>query len=139
MRNHEASIHNLETQVGQIAKILSERNPGSLLENTETNLKEHVNAVVLRSGKELPPVVQEDKKPKLEEPSEEYHVSKGKEKQVENATDAKCQPPHEVPEYKPTIPYPARLKKDKADEQYGRFLEIFKQLHINLLLVEALS
>ena len=53
LRNHEASIHNLETQVGQIAKLLIERPPGSLPGNTETNPREHVKVVTLRSGKEL--------------------------------------------------------------------------------------
>ena len=48
----------------------------------------------------------------------------------------------EVPKvqlYKPPIPYPARLKKGRDHEHFGKFLEIFKQLHINLPLVEALS
>src|SRR5262249_34378312 len=43
------------------------------------------------------------------------------------------------PDYKPPIPYPSRLKKKLVDEQYNKFLEIFKQLHINLPLVDALS
>ena len=42
-------------------------------------------------------------------------------------------------EYKLAIPYPVKLKKDHMDEQFGKFLELFKQLHINLPLVEALS
>ena len=98
-----------------------------------------MKVVTMRSGREWQPEVQEEKKKKPREPSEEHLVSKSEEKQVESAIEARSQPSHEVPEYKTTIPYPARLKKDKTDEQYGRFLEIFKQLHINLLLVEVLS
>ena len=41
-------------------------------------------------------------------------------------------------EYQPRIPYPARLKKDQMDAQFGKFLNIFKQLKINLLFVEAM-
>ena len=41
--------------------------------------------------------------------------------------------------YMPPIPYPARLKKNKDQEQFGKFLDLFKQLHINLPLVEVLS
>src|SRR5262245_16941460 len=52
IRNHEASIHNLENQVGQIAKMLSKRPQGSLPGNTETNPREYVKALTLRSGKE---------------------------------------------------------------------------------------
>lgn len=33
----------------------------------------------------------------------------------------------------------AWLKKDKEDTQFHKFLDIFKQLHINLLLIEALT
>ena len=47
LRNHGASIHNLETQVGQIAKILSESPQGSLPSNTEANSREHVKAITL--------------------------------------------------------------------------------------------
>ena len=42
-------------------------------------------------------------------------------------------------EYKPSIPYPTKSKKDHIDEHFGKFLKIFKQLHINLPLIEALS
>ena len=42
-------------------------------------------------------------------------------------------------EYQPHLPYPSRLRKDKDDEQYKKFLELFKQLHINIPLVEALG
>ena len=42
-------------------------------------------------------------------------------------------------EYTPPIPYPARLNQNKEKEQYGKFLELFKQLHINIPFVEAIS
>ena len=42
-------------------------------------------------------------------------------------------------EYKPSVPYPTKLKKDRIDAQFGKFLELFKQLHINLPFVEAIS
>lgn len=41
-------------------------------------------------------------------------------------------------EYKPPIPYPVKLKKDRMDAQFGKFLKLFKQLHINLPFVEAI-
>ena len=52
-RNQGASICNLEHQVGKISKLLTERTQGALPSNTKTNPKEHVNAITLRSGKEL--------------------------------------------------------------------------------------
>ena len=54
--------------MGQMAKILTERQQGSLPSNSEVNLRregnEHVTAVTLRSGRELeipgqPPVIGE--------------------------------------------------------------------------------
>ncbi|XP_027348121.1 uncharacterized protein LOC113859587 [Abrus precatorius] len=53
LRNQQASIHNLEIQLDQISRLLSERPQGSLPGNTETNPREQVNAVTLRSGRTL--------------------------------------------------------------------------------------
>ena len=56
-------------QIGQMANLLTERQQGSLPSNSEINPrgegKEHVKAIMLRSGRELatrgqPPVVRED-------------------------------------------------------------------------------
>ena len=44
MRGQKASIQNIEKQVGQMAKMLSERPHGGLPGNTEPNPKGHVNA-----------------------------------------------------------------------------------------------
>ena len=54
-RNQGASIRNLEHQVGEISKLLAERTQGALPSNIEKNPREHVNAISLRSGKELDP------------------------------------------------------------------------------------
>ncbi|XP_058766606.1 uncharacterized protein LOC131640210 [Vicia villosa] len=53
-RSNEAAIKNLETQVGQLAKQLSEQQPGSSFPaSTQTNPREHCKAIVTRSGKEI--------------------------------------------------------------------------------------
>ena len=36
------------------------------------------------------------------------------------------------------IPYPQRLKKNKLDKQFTKFMEVFKKLHINIPFVDAL-
>ena len=41
--------------------------------------------------------------------------------------------------YMPTLPYPQRLKQEKLDKQFSKFLDIFKKLHINIPFAEALS
>ena len=40
---------------------------------------------------------------------------------------------------KPFIPYPQRLRKNKLDKQFGKFMDIFKKLHINIPFDEALE
>lgn len=40
--------------------------------------------------------------------------------------------------YEPPIPFPRRLKKQKLEQQYKKFLEVFKKLHINIPLADAL-
>ena len=132
----------MEVQVGQIVKLLSERQQGTLPGNTEANPKEQVKAITLRSGKQLesdeeklvPATMEKGKEGALEEDgTSEVEGVVEKEKAQEEKQTSKVRP------YMPPIPYPARLKKNKDQEQFGKFLDLFKQLHINLPLVEALS
>ena len=57
LNNQAAQLRNLKVQMGQMANLLTERQPGSLPSNSEVNPRregnEHVKAVMLRSGKEL--------------------------------------------------------------------------------------
>ncbi|XP_039115827.1 uncharacterized protein LOC120251354 [Dioscorea cayenensis subsp. rotundata] len=73
---------------------------------------------------------QEDPKPS------ESEVEGVKEKQDEGTIQL---PTPRIPEYKPVIPYPARQKQDKDEAQFKKFLNVFKQLHINIPFVEALT
>ncbi|PPS07052.1 hypothetical protein GOBAR_AA13591 [Gossypium barbadense] len=45
LKNQQASIQGLETRIGQLSKLISERPQGSLPSNTEPNLREHLNAI----------------------------------------------------------------------------------------------
>ena len=57
LNNQAAQLRNLEVQMGQMANLLTERQPGSLPSNSGVNPRrdgnEHVKEVTLRSGKEL--------------------------------------------------------------------------------------
>ena len=55
LRNHQASLQNLENQVGRTARTLSERPQVSLLSNAATNPHEYVKSITLRSGLEVEP------------------------------------------------------------------------------------
>ncbi|XP_016195442.1 uncharacterized protein LOC107636450 [Arachis ipaensis] len=45
----------------------------------------------------------------------------------------------EVKPYIPPLPYPQRMHRELKDQQFPKFLEIFKKLEINLPLAEALE
>ncbi|KAJ0985464.1 hypothetical protein J5N97_003820 [Dioscorea zingiberensis] len=137
IRNLQATVHNLENQIRQMAKSLAERPQGSLPGNTEENPRgEQCKAITLRSGKEVElsvtkppvntPIEIEDSEPVVN--SEE--VKKGKDKPLEASP---------VPPYRPPVPYQTRLNKDKEDAQLMRFKGMLKQLHINMPLVEVLA
>ena len=118
--------------MGQLASNLFRRPQGGLPSNTEKNPREEVNAVTLRSGKELEEVEKEARKV----------VDKGK-KVVEDTPEKddteSSKPAPEVKPYKPKVPFPARLKQHALDKQFAKFLEVFKKLHINIPFVDALA
>ena len=39
----------------------------------------------------------------------------------------------------PVVPFPQRLQKEKMEEQFSRFLDMFKKIEINIPFVEALT
>ncbi|PPR98228.1 hypothetical protein GOBAR_AA22440 [Gossypium barbadense] len=53
LKNQQASIQGLETQIGQLAKLISERPQGSLLSNIESNPREHLNAITIQDKEGL--------------------------------------------------------------------------------------
>src|SRR5262249_15552672 len=115
-RNQEASIHNLEKQIGQLAKMIAERPLGSLPSNTEPNPREQVNAITLRSGKELQASIPKEKE------NDQQSGSGGVE--FEQPESAKNPQQLILKEYKPRIPYPARLVQSSDKEQFSKFLEL---------------
>ena len=56
---------------------------------------------------------------------------------VEEETEAKDRPITTEPTA--LIPYPQRLKKNKLDKKFTKFMEVFKKLHINIPFVDALE
>ena len=146
LNNQASQLRNLEVQMGQMANLLTERQPGSLPSNSEVNPRregnEHVKAVTLRSGKELAmqeqsPVTEEIETKQVIQPGQYDNTDREQpqEKQsVGNTTEAKDNPQPIAP-----IPYPQRLKKHKLDKQFTKFMEVFKKLHINIPFADALE
>ena len=44
-----------------------------------------------------------------------------------------------VHDYKPAVPFPQRLPKAKKEEQFSKFLEIFKNIEINIPFAYAIT
>ncbi|KAI3740492.1 hypothetical protein L2E82_30941 [Cichorium intybus] len=133
LRNQQASILNIETQIGQIARVLHERFPGTLPSNTEQNPNAQVNAITTRSGKISEPLILINTNSSSKTQESEKLPEKNKEEAEERP------PPTPVKSYKPPVPYPQRLKKEKQEEEYMKFLEHIKSLHINIPFVEAVA
>ena len=108
--------------MGQMANLLTERQPGSLPSNSEVNPRregnEHVKAVTLRSGRELaiqgqPPVIGEVETEEVIQTSQNNNIEKEQPQEKEfggEETEAKDHQPIAP------IPYSHRLKKNKLDK-----------------------
>ena len=42
-------------------------------------------------------------------------------------------------DYNPPVPFPQRLQKEKLEEQFSKFLNMFKKIEINIPFLEALT
>nr|GMD02842.1 uncharacterized protein LOC109154451 [Ipomoea batatas] len=120
-QEHHTSLRNLEVQVAQNSKALTERPQGSLPSTTVNNPRERAQAVTLRSGKELPePILKKSTSPKspIEEEivEETLEEDKGQEKEEPSpplsfkATQAQDKGKEKVdlPMYQPPLPFPGR-------------------------------
>ncbi|GKD22208.1 reverse transcriptase domain-containing protein [Tanacetum coccineum] len=155
-KNHQASIQNLKAKFDRLADKQSARPSGSLPSNTQPNPKgssskpyqppqarnEHVNAVFTRSGKSYDPPIN----PNDQQNDSETPINFDSEDEDEESTpQPKSQTPKPVKEtlipkpYKPKIPYPQRLRKEKMEAQYGKFLDMIRAVRINVPLVDVLA
>ncbi|GJW05857.1 reverse transcriptase domain-containing protein [Tanacetum coccineum] len=155
-KNHLASIQNLETKFDRLVDKQSGRPSGSLSSNTQPNPRgskskayqppqsrnEHVNIVFTRSGKSYdPPNDSNDQQNNFENPIN----FDSDDEDDEPTPQVKTQPTKPVKEtplpkpYKPKIPYPQRLRKEKMEAQYGKFLDMIRAVRINVPLVDILA
>ncbi|XP_073291029.1 uncharacterized protein [Primulina huaijiensis] len=127
LQNQDESIKELENQIGQLAKMIATKDPRTLPSNTETNPKEQVNAIELRSAKTS------ESKEDAKSPSQEEQVETSKGKSSNSTPAPTAQSRIVIPP-----PFPVALKKDKIDAQFSKFLEVFKKLHISIVFADAL-
>ncbi|XP_073051249.1 uncharacterized protein [Primulina eburnea] len=96
---------------------------GATMKSLETQI-----AVTLRSGKEL------DGKNSNEKDEKEVILEEVETE--ESKVEVEVEQP---PVFKPILPYPQRFKQKKLDEQFAKFLEIFKKIHINIPFADSLE
>ncbi|GJU59675.1 reverse transcriptase domain-containing protein [Tanacetum coccineum] len=151
-KNHQASIQNLETKFDRRA----DKQSGSLQSNTQPNPKghnskayqppqsrnEHVNVVFTRSGKSYNPPVnpndqQENSKTPFNFDSDDEDDEPTPQPKTQNPKPTKETP---LPKpYKPKILYPQRLRKEKMEAQYVKFLDMIRAVQINIPLIDVLA
>ncbi|XP_062094211.1 uncharacterized protein LOC133800271 [Humulus lupulus] len=147
IQSQAASLRNLEIQLGQLANDLKNRPQGSLPSDTENprrDGKEHCKAINLRSGKILE--INDEKTKGSKEPTSIQTEGETSKKPASSAAEFNpvdtASGQHSAAEktlHKPPPPFPQRFKKQQQDGQFRRFLDVLKQLHINIPLVEALE
>ncbi|XP_070046227.1 uncharacterized protein [Nicotiana tomentosiformis] len=139
---HDESIKELgtyfrsvEKQVGHLAILMSERALGTLPVDTERNPKDIVNVVTLRSEKELKDItpIQKDMRHKKESGEQ---LKNGVEKKKEGKSRREK---HEASKHMPALPFPQKLSREIMDKQFERFIDVLKQVHVNLPFIEVLS
>ncbi|KAL4346797.1 hypothetical protein GQ457_17G006930 [Hibiscus cannabinus] len=162
MQSQEAALKSLETQVGQFAQMLSARPQGNLPSNTEVARGqgyEQCKVIITRSrtkaNNDAIRVEENEQLSNEENESPEIattipHATTTKDISISDATTSSHvaassshnAKPDEVSKGKEIHlppPFPQRLRKQKYEYQFRKFLDILKQVHINLPLVEAIE
>ncbi|XP_070049467.1 uncharacterized protein [Nicotiana tomentosiformis] len=148
---HDSAIKGIETQLGQLSMSLNSRSQETLPADTNINPKEQnpnqLMAVSLRNGRNLdreqevaqsrrdempitPVTLETDELTKLIEVVIEQAqvVEKAPNKEKTPSSGQKLTP----------APFPQRLAKQKKDDQYRKFMEMLRQIQLNIPLMDAL-
>ena len=132
-----ASLKNLETQIGQLALTLQNQIKDVFPSDTKKNLKDCM-AVQLRSGKELEKEKSEKEEGNKGEGSLENVESLEKERKKEQQQEEE-RSKKKAQNSMPAVPFPQRLQKSKIEEQFARFLKTFQKLEISMPFTEVVT
>ncbi|XP_062118742.1 uncharacterized protein LOC133832412 [Humulus lupulus] len=146
IQSQAASLRNLKMQLDQLANEMKTRPQGSLPSDTENprrDGKEHCKAIQLRNCKNLgnSEEIQGSGEPTSIQ-SEGETSNKTAQEIAETGPVATTKGQQTAPVNsgpKPPLPFLQRFRKQQQDGQFIKFLDVLKQLHINIPLVEALE
>nr|XP_016512309.1 PREDICTED: uncharacterized protein LOC107829350 [Nicotiana tabacum] len=120
-------FRNPERQFGKMANNQNIRHVGALPSDTEKNSQ--LNAVTLRNGRELAEVPKKKKEQSgLEEERVPKPVEVDERNKIEYEQISERVPPH----------FPQRLRNKNDDHMFHKFLDMLKQIHLNIPLVDML-
>ncbi|XP_070014959.1 uncharacterized protein [Nicotiana sylvestris] len=147
---HDSAIKNIEMQMGQILMSLNNRPHGTLPTNTQVNPKDQVPkqlmAVSLRNGRDLDVDKERAREAREAKPAQEeggIQIETEKEAKItqEPVVDVEADKHQSqmIGKKRPPTPFPQRLAKYQKEEQYKKFLEILKQIQVNIPLIDALK
>ena len=142
--NTNASLKNLEIQIGKLAQVVQKEPKDSFPSDTRENPKDCM-AVILRSDRELDERRVEKRDTEEEKQAEigeelKHHSSETIEKEKTEEMQLKQHGmKEEIKAYNPPVPFPQRLQKAKLEEQFSIFLNMFKNIKINIPFLEALT
>ncbi|KAK9672916.1 hypothetical protein RND81_12G134600 [Saponaria officinalis] len=141
--SHQKHMDNQLCQLAQTVTNLAKA-PNQLPGQPELNPKRHVNAVILRNGKQLEDMVKVPRTPRVVV-ADEKENEPTTEKVLENIVAENMEEGEQIDGtlkstrvYYPHIPFPQRLAKEKLEQRYGKFIDILKKLHINIPFLEAI-
>ncbi|XP_042057978.1 uncharacterized protein LOC121802379 [Salvia splendens] len=137
MHGMAGHMKSLETQMSQIAQAVGQLHQSGQFPSTTVPNPKDCKAIYLRGGTsyESPPMPEVEAKEVPEEKEEEEIEMEAPLMQSEVQPETIAPPtPQEV-----KIPFPQVVQKKKLDEKLVKFLEIFKRVHLNIPLIEALQ
>ncbi|KAL4318019.1 hypothetical protein GQ457_18G015940 [Hibiscus cannabinus] len=142
MQSQETTLKSLETQVGQFAQMFSARPQGNLPINTEVAQgPSHEQCKVISHRNESDTYIETVSSNEAQVNKDELPVDATASPNVvaSPAKSTKFDKVCKSEEIRPPPPFPQRLRKQKNEYQFKKYLDILKQVHINLPLVEAIE
>ncbi|XP_009603550.1 uncharacterized protein [Nicotiana tomentosiformis] len=122
--------------LAKVANLLSKRAPGTLSSHTEKYPKEIIKIVSLRSDKTLADLVVKARPEVVNKQTETLEEKKSEEQKCQISGILK-----EIEEsrHMPALPFPQKMKREKLDKCSERFLEMLKQLYVNIPFTNVLT
>ncbi|KAL2497461.1 Uncharacterized protein Adt_23011 [Abeliophyllum distichum] len=97
-KRQDVAIKNIENQIGQLAKLLTERQLRTWPSNTEVNPKEQVNEITTRSRVELPEI-------HMKRPGVDKETTSSNERETNSEKAVEQEKENSLPEYTPPPAY----------------------------------